>query len=130
MFLFRHVSIAFCAMTLVGAAQPPLTGEWGGDRARLKLSPNGGRIDYDCGSGTIKGPLRLDSKGRFKANGDHEDYSSGPVSGDKAPALRSTIYRGSLRGDTLTLVVQVSGQSELRTLNLVRNKRVKLIRCF
>ncbi len=72
----------------------------------------------------------VDAKGRFKANGNHEDYSSGPVSGDKVPDLRSTIYRGSLRGDTLTLVVQVSGQPKPRTLTLVRGKRVKLIRCF
>lgn len=130
MFKFRHVSIAFCAMTLVGAAQPTLTGEWGGDRARLMFTPTGGRIDFDCGSGTIKGPLRLDAKGRFKANGNHEDYAAGPASGDTTPKLRSTLYRGSLHGDTLTLVVQVSGQPKPRTLTLVRGKRVKLVRCF
>ncbi len=130
MLTFRHVPVALCAMTLIAATPPPLTGEWGGDRARLMLTADGGRIDYDCGSGTIKGALRLDAKGRFKANGNHEEYSPGPVSGDAIPKLRSTIYRGSLRGDTLTLVVQVSGQPKPRTLTLVRGKRVKLIRCF
>ena len=130
MLTFRHIPVALCAMTLIAATHPPLTGEWGGDRARLMLTADGGRIDYDCGSGTIKGALRLDAKGRFKANGNHEEYSQGPVSGDATPKLRSTVYRGSLRGDTLTLVVQVSGQPKPRTLTLVRGKRVKLIRCF
>ena len=130
MFTLRHVSIALCAMTSIAASQPPLTGEWGGDRARLTLTAAGGRIDYDCGSGTIKGPLRLDAKSRFKANGDHEEYSPGPVSGDAAPKMRSTVYKGSLHGDTLTLVVQISGQPKPRTLNLVRGKRIKLIRCY
>ena len=130
MFTRRHVSVALCAMTLVAATRLPLTGEWGGDRARLVLTAAGGRIDYDCGSGTINGPLRLDAKGRFKANGNHEEYASGPTAGDMTPKLRSTVYRGSLHGETLTLVVQVSGQPKPRTLTLVRGKRVKLIRCF
>ena len=130
MFTLRHVSIALCAMTLIGATQPPLTGEWGGDRARLMLTAAGGRIDYDCGSGTIRGPLRLDAKGRFKASGDHEEYAPGPVSGDAKRKLDPTVYRGSLHGDTLTLVVHISGQPKPRTLTLVRGKRVKLIRCF
>ena len=130
MFTLRHISVVLCAMTLIAAAQPPLTGEWGGDRARLMLTAEGGRIDYDCGSGAINGPLRLDVNGRFKANGNHEEYTSGPAAGDAPPKLRSTVYRGSLHGETLTLVVQVAGQPKPRTLTLVRGKRVKIIRCF
>ncbi len=130
MFTFKNVSVGFCAMTLIAASQPPLTGEWGGDRARLTLTATGGRIDYDCGSGTIKGPLRLDAKSRFKANGDHEEYSPGPVSGDAKRVLHPTVYRGSLHADTITLVVQVSGEPKPRTLTLVRGKRIKLIRCY
>lgn len=130
MFTLKHVSVAFCAMTLIGATQSSLTGEWGGDRARLMLTATGGRIDYDCGSGTIKGPLRLDAKNRFRASGDHEEYAPGLAYGDAKPKLRASVYRGSLDGDKLTLVVQVSGEPKSRTLNLVRGKRIKLIRCL
>lgn len=130
MFTPRHALFALCAMTLTGAASPPLTGEWAGDRARLTLSPTGGTIDYDCGSGTIKGPLRLDTKNRFKANGSFEEFVPGPAVADAPPHMRPTIYRGSLKGDTLTLVVQVAGEPKPRTLNLVRGKRIKLIRCL
>jgi hypothetical protein len=117
-------------MTLSGAAQPPLTGEWAGDRARLTLSATGGKIDYDCGSGTIRGPLRLDARNRFKAGGLFEEYAPGPASADAPPHMRPTVYRGTLDGDTLTLVVQIAGSPSPRTLHLVRGKRIKLIRCL
>lgn len=130
MFSFRRVSVALCAMTLIAATNPSLTGEWGGDRARLVVTAEGGKIDYDCGSGTIKGPLRLDAKGRFKANGAHEEYGSGPTPGDAKAKQGSAVYRGSLHGDSLTLVVQIAGQPASRTFNLVRGKRIKLIRCL
>lgn len=126
----RHALLALCAMTLSGAAQPPLTGEWAGDRARLTLSPAGGTIDYDCGSGTIKGPLQLDARNRFKANGSHEEFASGPTPADAPPHARPTVYRGALNGEALTLVVQIAGEPKPRTLNLVRGKQIKLIRCL
>ena len=130
MFKLQHAMLALCAMTLSGAAQPPLTGEWAGDRARLTLLATGGTIDYDCGSGTIKGPLRLDSRNRFSAKGSFEAYNPGPTRADTAPSSRPTVYRGAVNGDALTLVVQIAGESGSRTLNLVRGKRIKLIRCL
>lgn len=127
----RNVFAALCAMTAAGAsAAPPLAGEWGGDRAQLTITAAGGRIDYDCGSGTIAGPVRLDAKNRFKASGRHEDYSAGPTQADAAPKTHATTYSGSLKGDTLVLTVKVSGEAKPRTLTLLRGKRVKLIRCL
>ena len=127
----RNSLIAVCAMTATGApAAPPLAGEWGGDRSQLTITAAGGRIDYDCGSGTITGPVRLDAKNRFKANGRHEDYAGGPMQADAAPKTHATAYSGSLKGDTLVLTVKVSGEAKPRTLTLLRGKRVKLIRCL
>lgn len=126
----KHALLALCAMTLSGAAQPPLTGDWAGDRARLTLSPVGGTIEHDCGSGTIRGPLRLDAQNRFKAGGLFEEYASGPTPADAPPHMRPAVYRGTLDGDMLTLVVQIAGSTVPRTLHLVRGKRIKLIRCL
>lgn len=118
-------------MTAMGAsARPSLAGEWGGDRAQLTITAAGGRIDYDCGSGTIVGPVRLDAKNRFKASGRHEEFSAGPMQADSAPVTHATAYSGSLKGDTLALTVKVAGETKPRTLTLLRGKRVKLIRCL
>lgn len=130
MFKPQHALLALCAMTLTGAAQPPLTGEWAGDRARLTLSATGGTIDYDCGSGTINGPLRLDARNQFKAGGLFEEYAPGPASADAPRHARPTVYRGTVDGDTLTLAVRTAGSASPRTFHLVRGKRIKLIRCL
>ncbi len=122
--------LALVAVTLSGAANPPLTGEWAGDRARLTLSATGGTIERDCGSGAIKGPLRLDAQHRFKASGTFEAYAPGPTPADVSPSLQPTLYRGTVNGDAMTLIIKVKGAAEPTTLHLVRGKRVKLIRCL
>lgn len=130
MSLPKRSLLALVAMTLSGAAHPPLTGEWGGDRARLTLTATGGTIDRDCGSGTIKGPLRLDARHRFKASGTFEAYDPGPTPADVPPKLRPTLYRGTVNGDAMTLIIKVQGTPEPTTLHLVRGKRIKVIRCM
>lgn len=126
----KHALLALCAMILSGASQPSLTGEWGGDRARLTLSASGGKIDYDCGSGTINGPLWLDAKNQFKAGGMFEEFVPGPTPADASRKARPTVYRGTVEGDALTLTVRTAGSSEPRTFHLVRGKQIKLIRCY
>lgn len=126
----KHALLALCAMTLPAAARPSLTGEWAGDRARLTLSATGGTIEYDCGSGTINGPLRLDGKNQFKAGGLFEEYAPGPAPADASRHARPTVYRGTVDGDALTLIVRSAGSPSPRTFHLVRGKKIKLIRCY
>ena len=121
---------ALLMTTPVLPASPPLTGTWGGDRTMLTLEATAGRIEYDCGAGTIEAPLVLDAKGAFSTTGRHEDYTPGPTAADKATAFRVASYRGTVVGDHMTLRVQVAGEKAPRVLNLVRGQRVKLVRCL
>lgn len=132
-------ALAMCAAMTIGsasAATPDLTGLWGGDHARLTLNAAGGRIEYDCGAGTIDSPLRLDATGRFDVSGKHEDYSPGPSGGsgptpaDVVPTMLVAHYKGEVRGDHMALSVHIAGDKTVRSFKLVRGQNVKLIRCL
>jgi hypothetical protein len=135
MYLLRYVFAFGTALTMSCAipASPPITGQWGGDHVRLTLDASGGRIEYDCGAGTLDAALQLDAAGRFSVNGKHEDYSTGPTSGptpaDITPVVLAATYRGKVEGDQMSLTVNVAGDKTLRSFNLIRGKNVKLIRC-
>ena len=121
---------AALAMTDVMSASAPLIGQWGGDRARLTLEATGGRIEYDCGSGTLDAALLPDAKGHFAVDGKHEVHTPGPTLADVAPAFSRASYRGTVDGDRMVLMVQVAGEKTARRLQLVRNHNVKLVRCL
>lgn len=132
MFLLRSVFAisAMAMMSCAGSASAPLTGQWGGDHVRLMLDAAGGRIEQDCGAGTIDAPLVLDAKGGFNVVGKFEAFSSGPTDADAAPAIRPADYRGTVSGDRMSLTLRVSGDKALRTFTLVRGQPVKLVRCL
>ena len=118
------------ACTAATPTPSPLTGQWGGRQVLLTLDTFGGRIEYDCGAGTIDKPLLLDSAGQFKGSGTHEDYVSGPTNPDAAPKIVGASYSGKVTGDQMTLAVTLAGDRTPRTFNLERGKNVKLIRCL
>lgn len=121
---------AVMATADVMSASAPLVGQWGGDRARLTLEAAGGRIEYDCGSGTLAAAVVPDAKGHFAVDGKHEVHAPGPTPADAAPAFSRASYRGTVDGDRMLLVVQVAGEKTARRLQLVRNQSVKLVRCL
>lgn len=125
-----HPLVALSALALSAAAPSPLTGEWGGDRVRLVLNAKGGQLSSDCASGTITGPVRIDARSRFKAKGDHEEYAAGPQLAEGAQHRHAATYRGSINGDTMTLIMQVEGNPRPQSFTLVRGKRTKLFRCL
>ncbi len=127
---------ALMVMSCANAGPPQVIGQWGGDQVRLTLDASGGRIEYDCGAGTIDTPVQLDAESRFSAKGKHEDFSSGKVAGsgptnaDAVPAVRGANYSGKVEGDQLSLTVRIDGDKVPRSFKLVRGKSVKLIRCL
>ena len=116
------------AMTGTSEAKGPLTGGWGGDRTRLTLTAQGGKIEQDCGYGTISGPVKPDRSGRFVAKGsfDAGHAGSGPQDADKRPAPAT--FTGHLVGDTLHLTIKGAGAPQ--TLALKSGQGAKLIRCM
>ena len=136
--LFKWAAL-FCAVILMSCANagsPQAVGQWGGDHVRLTLDAAGGRIEYDCGAGTIDAAVQLDAENRFSAKGKHEEFSSGkaagsgPTDADAVPALRSANYSGKIEGDQLSLTVRIDGDKVPRSFKLARGKSVKLIRCL
>ena len=129
-FRFAIAVAAVTAMTYAASAPPPLTGQWGGDQVRLTLVAAGGRIEYDCGAGTMDAPVRPAPDGRFAVSGKHEEYTSGATAADRVPSSLSASYRGRVDGDQMSLSVRIAGEKSERKLTLVRGRSVKLIRCM
>src|SRR5438093_12502937 len=44
-------------------------GDWGAQHVAFSVSEQGAAVEFDCAHGRIEGPLRLDRRGRFEAEG-------------------------------------------------------------
>ena len=90
-----------------------------------------GRLDYDCAAGTIDGPLLLDAAGRYVATGTHTPGTGGPVQVEVTPPAHPATYSGSVRGDTMTLVVDVPAiGARIGPGTLRRGAEPMLMRCL
>jgi hypothetical protein len=113
---------------------PPLSGQWAGDRMILTLDANGGRIEMDCASGSLQGPIIPGGDGKFQTQGSFSQHRAGPdlveqpAGAKNAPA--PTRYSGELQDDVLKLSVLAPGSSTPQVFNLRRGARVKLLRCY
>jgi hypothetical protein len=106
------------------------TGVWGGEHIRMEVTESGATVEYDCGNGTIAGPLKLDGEGRFHAAGNRVPEHGGPVRDGEAPAARPADYSGSVRGETMTLTVTLASPSEtIGTFTLVHGSEGELVKC-
>jgi hypothetical protein len=137
----HHLAVCIVAAAIAGchtigpppaaAGQREIVGSWGGNHVSLILTPEGGRLEYDCASGTIRGPVRIDAGGNFTADGTHSPGQGGPERvGDRPPMLPAS-YSGSVRGDGMTLVVRVPARDiEIGPLTLRRGADPVLFRCL
>jgi hypothetical protein len=113
---------------------PPLSGQWGGDRMILTLDATGGRIEMDCASGTLQGPIIPGGDGKFQAQGSFVQHRGGPdlveqqPDAKNAPAL--THYAGELQDGVLKLSILAPGSSTPQVFNLRQGARLKLMRCY
>ena len=120
-------------MSTTNAATPPaaLQGQWAGDRMQLVIDAQGGRIEGDCASGTITGPVVVAADGRFTSQGSFEVYSPGPQRTDESGAVASAHFAGELRDGTLKLTITPAGANAgpAKVYTLQSGARVKLVRC-
>ena len=121
--------VAGCATPV--AADRSLAGRWGGQHVGLAMGEASGRLDYDCAAGSIDGPLIADAAGRFAATGTHTPGQGGPDRIDYVPPAYPARYSGSVRGDTMTLLVDVSGINvRIGPYTLRRSAEPVLLRCL
>lgn len=116
-----------------GAAAKPkmLTGNWGGDRMNLVMDAKGGEIRMDCASGTIKGKIVPDAKGRFTARGTFDAEGGGPVKAeDFAARGKPAVFRGQIIGNTIKLDITQNGVAEPQSYTLRKGHSERLVRCL
>ena len=109
----------------------PITGAWGGTHVGLVLKADGGTLEYDCASGSIDEPLRLDRAGAFTAIGTHVPGNGGPeIEGQQPPRLPAH-YSGMVRRERMTLRVRIPSTGvEIGPLTLRRGAEPILFRCL
>ena len=104
------------------------TGVWGGQHINIKVGAKSATIEYDCASGVINGPLVVDSNGHFNLRGTHRMERGGPVRADEDPTQVPATYSGSIKGNTMTLTLRLSGSDE-ETFTLEKGKPGELFKC-
>lgn len=114
----------------VPPAGVPLTGRWGGKHVGLDLAPSGGTLDYDCAAGRIDGPVLPRPDGTFQVSGTHTPGTGGPERQGVVPPSFAARYDGSVRGDRMTLQVQVENGVLVGPFTLRRGVEPMLMRCL
>ena len=106
------------------------TGTWGGMHIRLSVEARSATVEYDCASGTIDGPLTIDSRGRFNWRGTFHRERPGPTRADDPGTDRAATYSGSVKGDRMTLTVRLADTNEvLQTYTLKRGGSGRVVKC-
>nr|ART35660.1 B449 [uncultured bacterium] len=132
MFLLRTTAVlVLLLITSMANAQKTriATGVWGGLHINLEVGRNSAKIEYDCAFGAIEGPLVVDGNGKFELRGSFTQERGGPVRADETPESRPAIYSGTIRGNTMTLTLKVSGVDEAETFTLEHGKAGELFKC-
>ena len=122
---------------LIGAASAdgkrPRTipnGTWGGEHIQIVVLHGSATIEYDCASGKINGPLKLNSRGRFDLRGTHAREHGGPVRSDEAAQGEPAQYTGSTDGRKMKLTVTLTNtKTEIGTFELTRGSEGKIFKC-
>jgi len=105
-------------------------GMWGGQHIQMSVANGSATIEYDCANGTISGPLRIDSRGRFTLLGKHMREHGGPVRlGEDSEGVPAR-YTGWTDGKTMKLTVTlIETKTEAGTFELTRGNPGRVFKC-
>jgi hypothetical protein len=118
------------ATASIPAQAAPLAGRWGGEQTQLAIDEHGARLEMDCASGTMVGPLRPGSDGRFVAEGTFTQHQGGPQRADEGGQAPKARYSGEVRAGVMTLSILPEGASKPQVFTLREGVSVKLPRCL
>lgn len=131
--LFVVSAIVGLGLITVAQAKKPRTianGNWGGEHIQLSIVNGSAHIEYDCANGTIAGPLKIDSRGRFSLRGEHRAEHGGPVRSDEEQRGEHATYTGWTDGKKMTLTVTlVNSKTEIGTFQLTRGGAGRIFKC-
>lgn len=102
---------------------------WGGQHIEMKQNASGAEIEFDCATGTIAGPLKVDAQGKFQADGTYRREHGGPVKKDENGAAAAK-YSGSITGDTMHLdIVLTQSKESVGSYVLTRGQAGTVFKC-
>ncbi len=126
-------AIVGLSLITIAQARKPRTianGDWGGQHIRLSVTNGSAHVEYDCANGTIAGPLKIDSRGRFSLRGVHTAEHGGPVRSDETQRGEPANYTGWTDGKKMTLTVTlVNSKTEIGTFQLTRGGAGRIFKC-
>ena len=104
-------------------------GTWGGQHIQMEVTENGATLEFDCGNASIDEPIKLDSRGHFRAKGKYQN-EGGPARAEDDSRTKPVIFEGSVQGDKMTLGYAEAGQKPAETFTLERGRKVRLMNCM
>jgi hypothetical protein len=84
------------------------SGTWGGQHIGMFVSDSSTTLDYDCAHGSIDESIKADDKGMFEVVGVHVFEKGGPIRLEEIPDKHPAVYKGSIKGKEMTLIVKLS----------------------
>src|SRR5215813_12159987 len=113
------VGLSFVGLTQAKKPRTIANGTWGGEHIQVSITNGSAQIEYDCANGTIAGPLKIDSHGRFELRGIHNVEHGGPVRSDEEQKGEPVRYTGWTDGRKMTLTVTlVNSKTEIGSFEL------------
>ncbi len=120
---------AIAAQTTSAGPVASIEGLWGGDRLQLVIDAKGGRVEMDCASGKIIGPITMAANGNFHAHGTFEKHQPGPQRAEESDAPATTRYSGEVKDGVMKLSILPESTDKAQVFILHKGVHVKLIRC-
>jgi hypothetical protein len=128
--LLCQLPVASCGQPVTGNRQP-LSGSvqsteslgestWGNERETLTILADGARFDGLCLAGVVPEKIAVDEAGTFSARGTLRQLG-GARRDENAP--REVVYRGAIRGDSMTLTIEGMDRVELVKSTLKKGVR-------
>ncbi|MGB8510549.1 MAG: hypothetical protein WCD76_19400 [Pyrinomonadaceae bacterium] len=106
-------------------------GIWGGTGIRMTVENDGATIEYDCGGGSIDGPLALNRRGGFDLKGKHARGHGGPIRLGEPSNEQTARYTGKVSGKVMNLTVKLANSNEaMATYTLRQGVEPRLHRCL
>jgi len=125
------VGLGFVSVVQAKKPRTIANGSWGGQHIQMSVTNGAANIEYDCAIGTITGPLKIDSRGRFELRGTHQVESGGPARiDDKQTSGEPVKYTGWTDGKKMKLTVTlVNSKTEIGTFELTRGNAGRVFKC-
>lgn len=135
MLLFASYAAHSEASTPSGTNSSELAqGNWGGQHLALTLRVDGADLEFDCATGHIQEPIRLDRQGEFRVHGTYQiERPAHPAaeggSNQSEPGNR-VLYKGRLRGKQLRITVTLPGHKSPSVFRVVLDAEPTLAKCM